>query len=145
MCSRNGAKYRDECLVHGGGKPSPKLVSDFLGKDMGAELLTDALVEEIDRKNQKVEKVRDRLGVVYVSFVENHQGNVNDLSEISFSDIKRIFRPSSYWLLLPLAVLHWSIKQCFENDFMPEKLGNGFLSKIFFLKNILLNLVIPIS
>ncbi len=42
-----GARYRRECLAHGGGKPSAKIVSDLLGVK-SASLLTDAVVAEVD-------------------------------------------------------------------------------------------------
>ena len=52
--SENGRKYRQECLSHGGGKPSRDLVSDFLEKPVDAQLLADSLIAEIDTKNKLV-------------------------------------------------------------------------------------------
>lgn len=51
----NGMKYRQECLSHGGGKPSKQLVSDFLGESLVTpDGLADALIADIDAKNQIV-------------------------------------------------------------------------------------------
>ena len=52
-----GAKYRQECLSHGGGKPSLKLVSDFLGLQAEPEVLADALISELDCKKDIVKSV----------------------------------------------------------------------------------------
>ena len=51
----NGMKYRQECLSHGGGKPSRELVSDFLGESSVTPVgLADALIAELDSKNKDV-------------------------------------------------------------------------------------------
>jgi len=51
----NGMKYREECLSHGGGKPSKQLVSDFLGESLVTpDRLADALIADIDSKNKTV-------------------------------------------------------------------------------------------
>ena len=51
----NGMKYRQECLSHGGGKPSKQLVSDFLGESLVTpDGLADALIADIDSKNKIV-------------------------------------------------------------------------------------------
>lgn len=45
-----GGRYRRECLAHGGGKPSYRLVSDYLGGGdhlVGPQQLAEALVSEI--------------------------------------------------------------------------------------------------
>ena len=48
-------KYRQECLSHGGGKPSKQLVSDFLGESfVTPDGLADALIADIDSKNKIV-------------------------------------------------------------------------------------------
>lgn len=52
-----GAKYRQECLSHGGGKPSHRLISDYLGFEVRPEDLSDALIAEIDAKNDEVKFV----------------------------------------------------------------------------------------
>jgi hypothetical protein len=44
-------------LSHGGGKPSHRLVSDFLGSEVRPEDLSDALIAEIDAKNDEVKFV----------------------------------------------------------------------------------------
>ena len=52
----NGMKYRQECLSHGGGKPSKQLVSDFLGESLVTpDGLADALIADIDSKNKIVQ------------------------------------------------------------------------------------------
>ncbi|XP_057331728.1 mitochondrial intermediate peptidase [Microplitis mediator] len=52
-----GEKYRRECLAHGGGKPSSKVVSDFLNKEASALNFANALVNEIDEKDQHVQSI----------------------------------------------------------------------------------------
>jgi intermediate peptidase len=54
--SEGGANYRHDCLAHGGGKPSHLLVSDFLGRSVQPEHLAEALIKEIDTKNDLVSK-----------------------------------------------------------------------------------------
>ncbi|XP_071860497.1 mitochondrial intermediate peptidase [Bombus fervidus] len=53
-----GDRYRKECLVHGGGKPPSKLVSDFLNKEASASNFAKSLLFEIDIKMEHVEKLR---------------------------------------------------------------------------------------
>lgn len=53
-----GDRYRKECLVHGGGKPPSKLVSDFLNKEASASNFAKSLLFEIDMKMEHVEKLR---------------------------------------------------------------------------------------
>ncbi|XP_003397437.2 mitochondrial intermediate peptidase [Bombus terrestris] len=53
-----GDRYRKECLVHGGGKPPSKLVSDFLNKEASASNFAKSLLFEIDTKMEHVEKLR---------------------------------------------------------------------------------------
>jgi len=50
-----GKRYREECLSHGGGKPSPLLVSDYLQQHIEPEQLATALLHEVDAKNRTVE------------------------------------------------------------------------------------------
>ena len=52
----SGKTYRQECLSHGGGKPSHQLVSDLLGRNIQPEDLSDALIKEIDDKNEAVKE-----------------------------------------------------------------------------------------
>ncbi|CAG5102396.1 Similar to MIPEP: Mitochondrial intermediate peptidase (Homo sapiens) [Cotesia congregata] len=52
-----GEKYRRECLAHGGGKPASKVVSDFLNKEASAGNFANALVNEIDEKDQHVQSI----------------------------------------------------------------------------------------
>ncbi|KAL1461836.1 hypothetical protein WDU94_013704 [Cyamophila willieti] len=51
----SGDAYRLNCLSHGGGKPSNKLVSDFLQKEITAESLTNSLMQELDKNNHAIE------------------------------------------------------------------------------------------
>lgn len=43
-----GERYRRECLAHGGGKPPPQLVADFLQEIPTPSLLAESLIQEID-------------------------------------------------------------------------------------------------
>ncbi|XP_076046390.1 mitochondrial intermediate peptidase [Oratosquilla oratoria] len=52
-----GEKYRQEVLVHGGGKPPRAMVGEFLGKEVGGESLTAALVADLDKKKKKVQDI----------------------------------------------------------------------------------------
>lgn len=56
----SGERYRRECLVHGGGKPPSILVSDFLAKEANAENFARSLINEIDAKNEHVERIKNR-------------------------------------------------------------------------------------
>lgn len=47
-----GERYRRECLAHGGGKPPPKLVADFLKEQPTPKVLADALIKEIDSSQE---------------------------------------------------------------------------------------------
>lgn len=51
-----GDKYRRECLAHGGGKPSHQLVSDYLGSEIRPEDLSNALITEIDEKQEDLKE-----------------------------------------------------------------------------------------
>ena len=55
-----GVKYREECLSHGGGKPSHLLIGDYLGADGGLspDQLAAALISEIDLKQHELEQAR---------------------------------------------------------------------------------------
>ncbi|XP_078047955.1 mitochondrial intermediate peptidase [Augochlora pura] len=53
-----GDRYRNECLAHGGGKPSSKLVSDFLNKEASADNFARSLLNEIDMRIEQVNNVR---------------------------------------------------------------------------------------
>lgn len=56
-----GDRYRNECLSHGGGKPSSKLVSDFLDKEASANNFAKSLLNEIDMRTEQVKNVRDKV------------------------------------------------------------------------------------
>ncbi|XP_076299763.1 mitochondrial intermediate peptidase [Lasioglossum baleicum] len=56
-----GDRYRNECLSHGGGKPSSKLVSDFLDKEASANNFAKSLLNEIDMRTEQVKNVRDNV------------------------------------------------------------------------------------
>lgn len=47
-----GERYRRECLAHGGGKPPPQLVADFLQEEPTPELLAESLIREIDASQE---------------------------------------------------------------------------------------------
>ena len=53
--TESGAKYRQECLSHGGGKPSRELVSDFLGTRVDAGVMAKSLINEFDAKSKLVQ------------------------------------------------------------------------------------------
>ncbi|XP_076621467.1 mitochondrial intermediate peptidase [Colletes latitarsis] len=53
-----GDRYRKECLSHGGGKPSSKLVSDFLNKEASANNFAKSLLNEIDMRTDEAQKVK---------------------------------------------------------------------------------------
>lgn len=57
MSRISGEKYRRECLAHGGGKPSSKVVSDFLNQEASAENFAKSLLTEIDAKDEHVRSV----------------------------------------------------------------------------------------
>lgn len=50
-----GEKYRREVLSHGGGKPPRAMVGEFLGREVTAENMVDALMTDLDQKKLKVE------------------------------------------------------------------------------------------
>ncbi|XP_066987964.1 mitochondrial intermediate peptidase isoform X1 [Macrobrachium rosenbergii] len=52
-----GEKYRREVLAHGGGKPPLAMVGEFLGREVSAEAMVEALMTDLDVKKQKVESV----------------------------------------------------------------------------------------
>ena len=52
-----GEKYRTEVLAHGGGKPPHSMVGEFLGRDVSAENMVEALMTDLDTKKRKVESV----------------------------------------------------------------------------------------
>ena len=47
-----GAIFRNKCLSHGGGKPSADIISDLLDQKVEPIDLADALLTEIDEKQQ---------------------------------------------------------------------------------------------
>nr|XP_045596274.1 mitochondrial intermediate peptidase-like [Procambarus clarkii] len=53
-----GEKYRKEVLAHGGGKPPRAMVGEFLGREVTAESMVDALMMDLDQKKSKVESNR---------------------------------------------------------------------------------------
>lgn len=56
-----GEKYRRECLAHGGGIPSRKLVSNYLGKEVEPANLSESLINEITQNNEKIREVSKKL------------------------------------------------------------------------------------
>ncbi|KAK7075656.1 hypothetical protein SK128_015080 [Halocaridina rubra] len=53
-----GEKYREEVLSHGGGKPPRAMVGEFLGREVVAENMVEALMTDLDHKKMKVEALR---------------------------------------------------------------------------------------
>jgi len=51
-----GVRYREECLSHGGGKPSHLLVGDYLDCQLSPQQLADALIAEVDTKQHQLEQ-----------------------------------------------------------------------------------------
>jgi len=58
--STNGEKYRREVLAHGGGVPAKKLVSNFLGKAITSDNLTDALIMDLDSNQRRLENFLEK-------------------------------------------------------------------------------------
>lgn len=56
--SSSGERYRQECLVHGGGKPARELVADFLGREVTPANLANSLISEIDSNNDHINRIR---------------------------------------------------------------------------------------
>ncbi|KAG7163158.1 Mitochondrial intermediate peptidase-like [Homarus americanus] len=50
-----GEKYRTEVLSHGGGKPPRAMVGEFLGREVMAESMVDALMTDLDYRKLKVD------------------------------------------------------------------------------------------
>ena len=55
--SDKGGEYRKNCLSHGGAKPSPKIIEDLLGHSVDPVQLSDALLQEIDEKQELIAKL----------------------------------------------------------------------------------------
>lgn len=53
--SEMGEKLRREVLVHGGGKPPQQMVGEFLGKEVNAQNLVDALILDLEQKRIRVD------------------------------------------------------------------------------------------
>ncbi|XP_067008945.1 mitochondrial intermediate peptidase isoform X2 [Anabrus simplex] len=56
--SSAGERYRRECLAHGGGKPACELVAHFLERDVTPANLANSLINEIDSKQEHLERIR---------------------------------------------------------------------------------------
>jgi intermediate peptidase len=54
--SSSGERYRQECLVHGGGKPARELVADFLGREVTPANLANSLISEIDSNSENISR-----------------------------------------------------------------------------------------
>lgn len=50
-----GEKYRREVLAHGGGKPPRAMVGEFLGREVTAESMVEALRTDLESKKERVE------------------------------------------------------------------------------------------
>ena len=55
--SEKGAEFRENCLAWGGGKPSPKIIGDILGHDVNPQQLAEALIKEIEEKQDMIRKL----------------------------------------------------------------------------------------
>ena len=55
--SEKGAEFRENCLAWGGGKPSPKIIGDIVGHDVNPVQLADALITEIEEKQDMIRKL----------------------------------------------------------------------------------------
>jgi intermediate peptidase len=53
--STNGDRYRREVLAHGGGVPAKQLVSNFLGKAITSDNLSQALINDLDENEKRLE------------------------------------------------------------------------------------------
>jgi intermediate peptidase len=51
----NGERYKKEVLSHGGGVPAKQLVSNFLGKAITSDSLTQALVIDLDMNQKRLD------------------------------------------------------------------------------------------
>lgn len=56
-----GERFRNECLAFGGGVPSRQLCENFLQEKITADYLSQSLVNEVDRNNEKIEKLSREL------------------------------------------------------------------------------------
>lgn len=56
-----GERYRNECLRHGGAIPSKQLVSNFLGRNLTPENLSQSLINELDMNNRKIDEISKQL------------------------------------------------------------------------------------
>jgi intermediate peptidase len=56
--SSSGERYRQQCLVHGGGKPARELVADFLGREVTPTNLANSLISEIDSNSEQINRIR---------------------------------------------------------------------------------------
>ena len=52
-----GSLFRNECLSHGGGKPSSHIVADLLGHSVDPRELVDAVLKEIDEKQENIKSL----------------------------------------------------------------------------------------
>ena len=57
-----GDRYRNECLLHGGGKPPSKLVADFLNQEASPENFTKSVINEIDSKTDRIKSTKSFSG-----------------------------------------------------------------------------------
>ena len=52
-----GEKFRQEVLIHGGGKPPRQMVGEFLGKEITADSLVEAYMLDLEQKSHLVKTV----------------------------------------------------------------------------------------
>lgn len=58
-----GEKYRMECLSHGGGISSRKLIANFLKRDVTPRNLSNSLINEIDTNNEKLRDISKSMNI----------------------------------------------------------------------------------
>ncbi|CAL8114114.1 unnamed protein product [Orchesella dallaii] len=57
--SASGERYKSEVLAHGGGVPAKQMVSDFLGKAITPDSLTQALIIDLDFNEKRLDEFQD--------------------------------------------------------------------------------------
>lgn len=55
----SGDKYRYECLAHGGGKPSSKVVSDFLNEKSSPINFAKSIINDVEAKNNFFQSIKN--------------------------------------------------------------------------------------
>lgn len=58
-----GERFRRECLAYGGGMPSKLLVEKFVKQEVTPTFLSQSLIDEIGRNNEKIDKLSKEIGL----------------------------------------------------------------------------------